>query len=272
MDLGNAAFGGEPTEEELLQRQLFAMSKNHLPAPPENQQELLKSLWPNFEPDKIPRFFELLRKRTVRYVGKTPSKPPKSVQPTKISLELEPDQEKAFKVSTGAAHRPSGNVEEQRTIPILKPQTEKEREEDDIDEESDYENDPVGGVSWQDFQIVCEDWDIPSAPASPASAVSTPPTPTDDLFGPEEIDQPPSKVCWNRETVVILSNLQCSAAKLTPPVPMYSTHLAFLCPFCKTMSVRHRRQLEQLLSTSMTLIYWSNVFSRLQMLLKRQLG
>ena len=156
------------SKEQLLQQQLFAMSGYNIgaseypPPPPENQEELLESLWPKFERDAVPRFMDLLPPKKARYIGRIPLKPPKPLHPTKINLEIAPDQEKSFKVSTGSHKRSYDDYERDRLIPIRLPTISDGAEEAEEDLESDYENEPIGGVTWQDLQIICEDWDVAS--------------------------------------------------------------------------------------------------------------
>ena len=162
-----------PSSKELQrQQELLAMSRNGatntdgLPAPPENREELLASLWPKFKRDTIPKFMDLLPPKRARYLGKSIPKPPKPVTPTKINLELALDQERSFKVSS-TPNKP--NMEEISSQGILTIQEEivaEKNNEEDIDIESDFENELVSGMSWQDLQIICEDWDTSSMAGS----------------------------------------------------------------------------------------------------------
>jgi hypothetical protein len=149
----------EMSEMELLQRRLLQMA-NAPPAPPENQEELLASLWPKFETDKIPRFMDLLPPKQARYVGKTPLKVPKPVQPTKIHLDIAADQEKNFKFSAAGSKRTWHSMEEEGIVPVLEHEVVAQEEAEELDQDSDYEEEQVGGISWEDFQIICEDWDL----------------------------------------------------------------------------------------------------------------
>ena len=155
------------SKEEQLQRELFAMStrnalagSDYPPAPPENQEELLASLWPRFERNTVPRFMDLLPPKVAHWRGQRPLKPPKPIQPTKVSLELAIDQEKLFRAPNPNYKRVHDEMEP-RVIRIA-PLTSASDDDDDeiIDIESDYENEPIGGVSWQDLQILCQDWDM----------------------------------------------------------------------------------------------------------------
>ena len=164
----------EPPLSKELQRQqeLLAMSRNGitstdgLPAPPENLEELLTSLWPKFERDTIPKFMDLLPPKRARYLGKPISKPPKPVIPSKVNLELSLDQEKSFRVSSLPN---KSNTEEGSSKGIITIQEENvaiKDSEADMEVESDLENELVGGMSWQDFRIICEDWNTQSATES----------------------------------------------------------------------------------------------------------
>ena len=174
----NAAPPEEPlSKEQLLQQQLFAMSgsnfgaSEYLPPPPENREELLESLWPKFERDAIPRFMDLLPPKKARYIGRTPSKLPKPLHPTKLNLDIAPDQDKSFKISAGSNKRTYDDYERDGLTPIRLPTISDDSEEAEEDIESDYENEPIGGVTWQDLQIICEDWDVASLGGSSTAEI-----------------------------------------------------------------------------------------------------
>ena len=159
-----------PQSKELQrQQELLAMSRtgatntDGLPAPPENCEELLASLWPKFERDTVPTFMDLLPPKRARYLGKSIPKPPKAVNPTRCNLELAMDQEKSFRISS-ISNKP--NMEEHSSQGIVTIQEDvvlQQDTEEDVDMESDVENEMVGGISWRDMQIICEDWDTSSA-------------------------------------------------------------------------------------------------------------
>ena len=155
-----------PSKEQLLQQELFAMSRfglgnpDYPPAPPENQEELLQSLWPKFERDTVPRFMDLLPPKKARYIGKIPLKVPKPVQPTKVSLELAADQEKSFRLTASTHTRSWQDPEQQGFVAIPPAVTAQSNSEDEWDVDSDFEGEPIGGVTWDDIKVVCEDWDV----------------------------------------------------------------------------------------------------------------
>ena len=161
----------EPVSEEYLQQQrLFALSRATFgdlpPPPPETEEEALASMWPKFEKDSIPKFMELMPPKKARYLGKAPLKPPKPVQPTKLNLDIEADQEKAFRLSNGLHKRKFDAQKDDGLVPIQALDSDRESDYEDT-EESDYENRPIGGKTWQDLQVICADWDINSPVLEP---------------------------------------------------------------------------------------------------------
>ncbi len=154
------------SREEKLQRDLFAVSRlglgavDDLPVPPQNKQELLAQLWPKFKRDATPQFMDLLPPKRAKYVERQKPKPPRPVNPTKINLEIAQDDEKAFKVSSGSNKRTYDEMEKPGLVVMQQDTKFEESSDEDIDMDSDYEKEAVGGVSWQDLQVICEDWDV----------------------------------------------------------------------------------------------------------------
>ena len=154
---------------EQEQQALFqAASQKHeggaldLPAAPTTNAELFEVLWPRFERDKPPRFGELLETKRAVYVGKVPAKPPKPINPTKVTLELQQDQEKSFRIpQSSASDLATREVEaEQKGIVLTATHSSESLKEDDILEpEFIDEDEKIGGVSWADIKQLCEPWD-----------------------------------------------------------------------------------------------------------------
>ena len=153
------------SREQQLQEELFAMSRaglgnpDQIPNPPENDEELLASLWPKFERDTIPKFMDLLPVKKARYVGKIPPKQPKPLHGTKLNLEIAQDDEKSFTVSCGGAKKTFDDMEATGILPIRGIEKNDKAQDEESDVDSDFENESVAGISWQDMQFLCADWD-----------------------------------------------------------------------------------------------------------------
>ncbi len=179
--------------QERKQQELFALSRHgagnadHVPAPPENQEELLASMWPKFQQNTVPRFMDLLPPKRARYFGKVIPKPPKPVNPTKISLELAQDQEKSFRLPSTSYKRAHEDADCFGVVTIEPDTVDEEQDEEDVDIESDFENEVIGGVSWQDLQIVCEGWDTGSAAESDSADPHVAKTGGELVFGDSDL-------------------------------------------------------------------------------------
>lgn len=159
-----------PASLQQLQQELFAMSgsgvADMLPPPPENPEELLITLWPKFKRGTIPKFMDLLPPKKTSYIGKKPLKQPKPMQPTKINLELAYDQEKGFKLVSANNRRTQEDTDRANFVSVVDPTSIETGTAEDEDMDSDLENAPIGGISWQDFQFACGDWDALDEPDS----------------------------------------------------------------------------------------------------------
>ncbi|KAI4200202.1 MAG: hypothetical protein LQ346_002436 [Caloplaca aetnensis] len=155
-------------KDEQMQQYLISMSSQGATAYATKAQDLA-TLWPKFERDSVPRFMDLLPLKRSHYANKEPPKQPKPVCPTKLNLDVAQDQEKQFRLSY-APRRKTDTEDDQHgivKIPLLQPTHEGEGKEEGFLSES--EDEAVGGVTWQDLQIVCEDWDHQSlTPSSEA--------------------------------------------------------------------------------------------------------
>lgn len=157
-----------PASLQQLQQELFAMSgsgaADMLPPPPENQGELLTTLWPKFKRGTIPKFMDLLPPKKTSYIGKKLLKQPKPMQPTKTNLELAYDQEKGFRLASVNNRRTQEDTDRANFISVADTTSVGTATAEDEDMDSDLENAPIGGISWQDFQFACGDWDILDEP------------------------------------------------------------------------------------------------------------
>lgn len=184
------------------ERQARAMGGNMYEPPPapETEMDVFYSIWPSYDPDKTPRFTELFPPRRGKYNWKQPVKPPKPVNPTKVNLELQQDQERSFRISGGATANKiarEAKAEHRGIIHVRYARAEEEQSEDGMDLDEIDENEEIGGVSWNDLTMICEEWDVPALDSSP----STPEHPStqadsgvflEDSWG-QDAEGPPAK-------------------------------------------------------------------------------
>ncbi|KAL9098431.1 MAG: hypothetical protein Q9163_005907 [Psora crenata] len=230
-----------PSKEQQLQQELFALSRSgfstteDLPEPPENHEELLAVLWPRFERDATPRFMDLLPPKKAKYLGKPIHKKPKPVNPTKLNLELAYDQERVFRVSSGSSKRPREATEGSSIVCVHTEKHIENSSDDEISMSSDYENDGVRGISWHDFEILCEDWDAfsctsshtPGASGSASGATATLSRGDDMKSELEQGLSPPSveKPKLENTPLEILQNPYLAMPSLSDPESA-TTHIA----------------------------------------------
>ncbi|KAI8939646.1 hypothetical protein NX059_003405 [Plenodomus lindquistii] len=195
----NTAQAGAQQEEEededpeyREQMALFAQARggkeNQAPPPPKTSKEDFEKVWPNFEPDKPPRFFSLVPRKRAYYIPKVPQKQMKPMVFTKLSLDIAPDQEKSFRLPPVAATTKSGRQQEEEHggLIFIANTAEEDQEHDDQFESENLdtidENEMIGNVSWSELQVACGDWDIPDdASDTSMSDQRQPITPPDSM-------------------------------------------------------------------------------------------
>lgn len=168
----------EPSRLVEIQRELLAMSGYVVPGyskpSPENPKELLSSLWPTFQRGTIPKFMQLLPPPSALYIGVKLPNLIKPVKPTRIKLELADDQARSFRLpfprTTASQESADGTVITDR-VSFNKTSVEDVEREPDFRFESkasEPDNEPIGGVSWQDLDFASANWDnFDERPPSP---------------------------------------------------------------------------------------------------------
>ncbi|KAH4190846.1 hypothetical protein HBI25_099470 [Parastagonospora nodorum] len=170
--------------------------------PEEEEEERVKTspeefekVWPNFEPDKPPRFFSLIPRKRAYYIPKIPQKANKLMLFTKANLDLAPDQEKSFRLPPAAvATKTTRHTEEAEggLIYIMNDAEELRQTDEQVELENTEtfdEKEKIGNVSWNDLMIACEEWDLPDATseATATDDMREPITPPDS--NPDQMDQ-----------------------------------------------------------------------------------
>ena len=132
--------------------------------------EQLEKIWPDFSRDEYPpHFARLFPPKRAHYIGKKPLKPPKPIFPSKVTLDLEPDQERAFKLHTGPSRRkrPADEAFDQGLVFTEDHVAEENSDDEHLLPEVVDDQEVIGGVTMGDLRILCEDWDeIPLVSAS----------------------------------------------------------------------------------------------------------
>lgn len=154
------------SKEQQMQQDMFAQSaanfeSSGIPRPPENDEELLASLWPRYQRGAVPKFLQLISQKPGTWPMKVPPKFPKPLSSTKLNLELAQDQERKFKVCIGDYTRIAESTGCIDIIPardFLASQNNDDDENDNDEMHSDFEDEQIGGVSWHDLSLMCEDW------------------------------------------------------------------------------------------------------------------
>lgn len=139
-----------------MQQELFAQSgKGYAPMTlDENLDEWLKLEYPSFKRDETPFWTRLLPPKPAKYNFKAPAKPPKTIRPSKVNLEIEPDQRTLFVSPAATAH-----VYEPREG-LTRIETQKQSVDDDeASEDSDSDEILPGGLTMQDLDVICTDFD-----------------------------------------------------------------------------------------------------------------
>lgn len=138
--------------------------------PPETDKELFRILFPEFEEHEPPRWMRLIPQKRAFFVGKQPLKTPKTLQLTKVSLELGQDQEKAFKLNASGPKLSREADAELKGLILVEHDDGKDAASEESEMELDQleDEEEIGGLTWQDLSIACADWSIPSPPSTVA--------------------------------------------------------------------------------------------------------
>ncbi|KAK0624633.1 hypothetical protein B0T17DRAFT_247672 [Bombardia bombarda] len=176
-------------------------------APPvESEIEIIQSLFPGFEAGKIMNWNELLRPKQAFWISKKPHKPPKPLIPTKLSLELEADQEKLFRIpgpATVSIYQKNREAEARGLVSLLEPEPIEQADLEVFNYDEDSDSERIGGYTLRDIATVCDDWDAMinlgdqlaeqhAEPSSDARLVKGEPD-EDALWDEMFLDEPPAK-------------------------------------------------------------------------------
>jgi hypothetical protein len=157
-------FDEEALAQYRIQKALFAQSGQIAPTTQEeNIEQWIKHDFPGYDRNETPQFHKLFPPKPRQFLGKTPLKPPKAIKPTKVSLELDQDQRANFNSNAQPRRRP---WEGDDSVVVIEDPQDLEEDVETAEEESDIEEQLPGGVTMQDLEIMCADFDTLSAIAA----------------------------------------------------------------------------------------------------------
>jgi hypothetical protein len=151
---------------------------------------LAKQYYPEFEPHTILSFSTIFNpKPGTLQTG--PQKAPKVCLPSKVHIEIAPDEGTLFLKQTSSAHK-GATASRSRGVVTIPPPVEEEPEEEEETEDQDDGKDPMFE---RDLEIACCDWE-----SKLEAAMATPPQ-SPQTRGRDEFEEgvtelgPPVKVC-----------------------------------------------------------------------------
>jgi transcription initiation factor TFIID subunit 1 len=134
-----------------------------IPSIAETEEELVKQLYPSFDTGITLNWNELLPPKKAHFVPKVPNKPPRVLNPTKISLDLAIDQEKVFRAPGPAAtvdiNKKRVEAEARGLVPILEDTTADDSSDDGFDWTPLDPEEPIAGTTVGMIDIACADWE-----------------------------------------------------------------------------------------------------------------
>jgi transcription initiation factor TFIID subunit 1 len=133
-----------------------------IPAPPESAVDLVKLQWPEFHKDAVLNYNELFRSKPATWISKKPLKLPKPLVPTKLSLEIEADQEKLFRIPGPAAMpvwQKIRDAEARGLVCLEEPEAVEAADLEIFNFDADSDTETVAGYTLRDFETLCDDWE-----------------------------------------------------------------------------------------------------------------
>ncbi|KAF4854918.1 putative transcription initiation factor TFIID 111 kDa subunit [Colletotrichum siamense] len=132
-----------------------------IPAPAETVEDLVKQAWPTWQKGVILKWNELLPPKKARWIEKKPTKKPKTLIFSKLTLDLAADQEKLFRIpGTAAATRKQKRIDDDTRglVTCTQQESSDEAEAEEFNLEQDSDSEAVAGFTLQDIEMVCDDW------------------------------------------------------------------------------------------------------------------
>jgi transcription initiation factor TFIID subunit 1, fungi type len=118
--------------------------------------EACKRIFPEFSRDEIPFWNRIIKPRMAEFTGKTPLKPPKSIRPTKVHLEVQQDQKAIFNSAITSDKR---YWEDHDRMIVIENENANRDDHETSDDEVDIDDILPGGVTMEDLDLICADFD-----------------------------------------------------------------------------------------------------------------
>ncbi|KAK5663770.1 hypothetical protein OQA88_4201 [Cercophora sp. LCS_1] len=136
----------------------------NIPAPAENLIEAVKQAFPGFKENAILNWNEILQPKPAQWISKKPTKLPKPLIPSKLSLELDTDQEKQFRIpgpASSSVYQRIKNAETNGFVCLEEPESleQADLEVFSIEEDGETEPERIRGWTLNDIATICDDWD-----------------------------------------------------------------------------------------------------------------
>ncbi|KAM7202361.1 histone acetyl transferase [Rhypophila sp. PSN 637] len=136
--------------------------EKEIPGEKKDPIQACKALWPHFEQGDNLYWLDFFKPRIAHWIGKKSIKPPKPLIPTKLSLEVDHDQEKLFKMpapATNSVYQKIKDAEARGLVCLEEPEPLEQADLEVFDLEDESETETVGGFTLQDITTICDDWD-----------------------------------------------------------------------------------------------------------------
>lgn len=162
--VGAAAVDAATNEElsmEDMRKLNFPSNQDHdIPDTFESTVDFLKDQFPGWKPGVMLEWNKLFAAKPASMNTRKPHRPPKPLKITKLSLDLDIDQQSRFRVPGPAELSSRDRLRELEARGQVSVLPEVEEENDDVSFSLGHEADDeiVGGFSLQDFDTICSDW------------------------------------------------------------------------------------------------------------------
>lgn len=132
-----------------------------IPAPAENQEELVKAAYPAFKKGHMPIWSEIIPPKSATYKDKKPLKKPKRLVTSKLALELDQDDVTSFRVPGPHVSAPKPRSDDDSGKWLIRCDGELNEEEEDVvifDLDQATDSELVNGFSLRDIEMACQDF------------------------------------------------------------------------------------------------------------------